>query len=68
MEKNNVNEEGIEDMSAFIESKPIKSTELHFKSDQELKEFENFIKNPPAPSEFLKELLKEYKKQGEDCQ
>jgi len=57
---------GDEDMSAVVEFKPIKSTEINFKSDQECREFEEFVKNPPATSEFVKNLIKDYKHRSED--
>ena len=53
-------------MSAVVEFKPIKSTEINFKSDQECREFEEFVKNPPATSEFVKNLIKDYKHRSED--
>lgn len=63
LEKEN---KGDKDMSTIIESKPIKSTEINFTSDKECKEFVEFVKNPPATSDFVKDLIKDYKNQSED--
>lgn len=60
----NINE-GDEDMSAIAETKPIKSTEVTFDSEKEYEEFMELVKDPPATSEFVKDLIKQYQKQSE---
>lgn len=53
------NGKGDEVMAAAI--KPVKSTEIHFDSDEEYDKFINYIENPPEPSEYVKNMIQKYK-------
>ncbi|MEI3613722.1 hypothetical protein [Pseudogracilibacillus sp. SO30301A] len=60
------NKKGDEDMNTVVEPKPVKSLEINFDSDKQYDDFVDYIKNPPAPSKRVKELIKEYRKQSRD--
>lgn len=46
--------------------KPIKSMEINFKSEKDYEEFVDFINNPPEPSEYVKNLIKQKQKLARD--
>jgi hypothetical protein len=60
------NKGGDEHMGVTVNSKPIKSTEINFKSDKDYKDFMKLVNNPPPPSEYVKELIEKYQKQSEN--
>lgn len=53
-------------METAFKPHPIKSTEISFKSYKEYKDFVNLLNNPSEPSDFVKNLMKQYQKQSED--
>lgn len=56
--------EGDEDVNTVVEHKSVKSTEIDFQSDKEYDKFVDYIENPPASSQFVKDLIKEYREQS----
>lgn len=64
--KNDKEQIGDGKMSAIAKPKPVRSTEIKFDTNEQYNEFLKYIKNPPATSDFVKELIKEYKKQSRD--
>lgn len=53
-----------EDMNTPADPKSVKSTEITFDSDREYENFIKYIENPPETSNFVKDLIKEYRKHG----
>jgi len=55
-----------QDMGTIFKPQPVKSTEINFNSDKEYEDFIKLINNPPEPSDFVKNLIKQYQKQSRD--
>jgi hypothetical protein len=55
-----------EDQDMIAGTKPIKSTEIMFETDNDFKKFAEIIRNPAKPSKYVKDIFKAYKekKQG----
>lgn len=49
------------EMRTIIENKDVKSTEITFQTNEELKAFESLLNNPKEPNERVKRLMKSYK-------
>lgn len=56
------NYKGDEEMGVIAKTNPIQSTEINFKSEQEYEDFMKLVKEPPIPSDYVKNLVENYKK------
>lgn len=54
------------DMDTVIKHRPIASTEIDFKSDEDYEDFVKLINNPPEPNERVKKIMKQYQSRSEN--
>lgn len=61
-DSNGKHNKGDENMPTVMNNRDIESTEIHFKSDKEFKDFMKLVNHPPEPNDRVKRIINQYKK------